>query len=65
MEFSIHSPSPMDVYQLEQRGFSPEHIAGLERLKASYRQEMTREAALESNRLAFIRWLYLHGRLHS
>ncbi len=65
MEFHIHSPSPMDVHQLEQLGFSPEHIAGLERVKASYRQEVTREAALEYNRLAFIRWLYLHDRLHS
>ena len=55
----------MDVRQLEQMGFSGEQIAGLERVKARYQQGAYYEVDPEYNHKAFIRWLYLQGRLQS
>ena len=50
---------------LEQVGFSREQIAGLERIKALYQRGVYHEANPEQKRLAFVRWLYLQGRLLS
>ena len=65
MEFEESFPSLMDAQQLEQMGFSHEEIASLLRIKTSYQQEIYHEANPEDNRQAFIRWLYLQGRLQS
>jgi len=46
-------------------GFSSEQMAGLFRVKALYQQGAYHEANPEHKRLAFIRWLYLQGRLES
>ena len=54
-----------DNRQLEQVGFSREQIAGLVRVKALYQQGIYNEANPEHKRQAFIRWLYLQGRLES
>jgi hypothetical protein len=51
--------------QLEQEGFSREQIAGLVRVKVLYQRGAYYEATLEHKRLAFVRWLYLQGRLQS
>ena len=51
--------------QLEKIGFSSEQIAGLCRVKALYQRGVYYEANPEYNRLAFVRWLYLQGRLES
>ncbi len=51
--------------QLEQVGFSREQIAGLERVKALYQRGAYHEATSEYKRQAFVRWLYLQGRLES
>jgi hypothetical protein len=54
-----------DVRQLEHMGFSSEQIAGLERIKALYQRGAYREAEPSHKRQAFVRWLYLQGRLQS
>ena len=51
--------------QLEHVGLSREQIAGLERVKALYQQGAYHEATPEHKRQAFVRWLYLQGRLQS
>ncbi len=65
MEFREQFPTVMDVRQLEQVGFSREQIAGLERVKALYKRGAYHEANAEHKRQAFVRWLYLQGRLES
>ena len=58
--------SPMtDVRQLEQVGFSREQIADLERIKVLYQRGTYYEPNPEHKRQAFVRWLYLQGRLES
>jgi len=72
MEFREPSP-PMTDHpaweagnrQLERVGFSSEQIAGLFRVKALYQREAYHEANTEYKRRAFVRWLYLQGRLES
>jgi hypothetical protein len=54
-----------EVQQLEHMGFSREQMAGLFRIKALYQRGAYNEADHEYKRLAFIRWLYLQGRLES
>ncbi len=51
--------------QLEQVGFSSEQIASLFSIKALYQRGAYHEATPEYKRLAFVRWLYEQGRLHS
>ncbi len=51
--------------QLEQVGFSSEQIASLFSIKALYQRGAYHEATPEYKRLAFVRWLYLQGRLQS
>jgi hypothetical protein len=51
--------------QLEQEGFSQEQIDSLLALRALYTQGVYHEDDPERNRLEFIRWLYLQGRLQS
>jgi hypothetical protein len=58
-------PSMTDVQQLEHVGFSREQIAGLLSLKALYQRGAYYEANPEHKRQAFVRWLYLQGRLES
>jgi len=54
-----------DIWQLEQGGFSSDEIAGLLRVKALYQRGVYDETDSEQNRLAFVRWLYVQGRLES
>ena len=65
MELREPSPPMRDVRLLEQVGFSSEQIAGLERVKALYQREAYHEAEASYKRQAFVRWLYLQGRLQS
>ncbi len=65
MELREFYPTMTDVRQLEHEGFSREQIAGLFRVKALYQRGVYYEANPEYNRLAFVRWLYLQGRLES
>ncbi len=65
MEFREQFPTMTDVQQLEYVGFSREQIAGLERVKALYQRGAYHEANPEQKRQAFVRWLYLQGRLES
>ena len=65
MEFREQFPTMTDVRQLEQVGFSSEQIAGLQRVKALYQRRAYHEATSEHKRQAFVRWLYLQGRLQS
>jgi len=65
MELREQFPTMMDVRRLEQVGFSSEQIAGLFRVKALYQRGAYDEANPEHKRQAFIRWLYLQGRLES
>ncbi len=65
MEFREPFPLMTDVRQLEHLGFSSEQIAGLERLKALYQRGAYHEVNPEQKRQAFVRWLYLQGRLES
>jgi hypothetical protein len=58
-------PPETDMQQLEQEGFSHDQIADLFALKALYAQGVYHEDDPERNRQAFIRWLYLQGRLES
>jgi hypothetical protein len=65
MELREQLPNTKDVRQLEQVGFSSEQIAGLVRVKALYQRGAYHEANAEHKRQAFVRWLYLQGRLQS
>jgi hypothetical protein len=65
MELREQFPTMTDVRQLEHMGFSREQIAGLERVKALYQRGAYHEATPEHKRQAFVRWLYLQGRLQS
>ncbi len=65
MEFREQFPTLTDVRQLEHMGFSSEQIAGLERVKALNQRGAYHEANPEHKRQAFVRWLYLQGRLQS
>jgi hypothetical protein len=72
MEFREQFPTMMnrpaweaDNRQLEQVGFSFEQIASLVRVKALYQRGIYNEVNPEHKRQAFIRWLYLQGRLES
>ena len=51
--------------ELEQVGFSSEQIANLFIIKALYQRGAYHEVTPEYKRLAFVRWLYLQGRLQS
>ena len=65
MELREQFPTMTDVRQLEQVGFSKDQIAGLVRVKALYQRGAYPEANPEHKRQAFVRWLYLQGRLES
>ena len=65
MEFREQFPTMTDVRQLEHVGFSREQIAGLLRVKALYQRGTYHETTSEHKRQAFVRWLYLQGRLES
>ena len=65
MELREPFPPVTEVRQLEHMGFSSEQMAGLYRIKALYQRGAYHEANPEYKRLAFIRWLYLQGRLES
>jgi len=65
MELQEQLPTTTEVRQLEYVGFSSEQIAILFRVKALYQQGAYHEATPEYKRLAFVRWLYLQGRLQS
>ena len=65
MESREQFPTMTDVRQLEHMGFSSEQIAGLERVKARSQQGAYHEDEPLHKRQAFIRWLYLQGRLQS
>jgi hypothetical protein len=65
MELREQFPTMADVRQLEHMGFSGEQIAGLERVKARYQRGAYQEDEPSHKRQAFIRWLYLQGRLQS
>jgi hypothetical protein len=65
MELREQFPTMTAVRQLEHKGFSREQIAGLVRVKALYQRGTSHEANPEHKRQAFVRWLYLQGRLQS
>ena len=65
MELQEQLPTTTEVRQLEYVGFSSEQMAILFRVKALYQQGAYHEATPEYKRLAFVRWLYLQGRLES
>ncbi len=65
MKFREQFPTMTGVRQLEHMGFSREQIAGLQRVKVLYQRGAYHEANHEHKRLAFVRWLYLQGRLQS
>jgi hypothetical protein len=65
MQLQEPYPTMTDVRQLEHVGFSREQIAGLERVKALYQHGAYHKATPEYKRQAFVRWLYLQGRLQS
>jgi len=65
MELREQFPTMTDVRQLEQVGFSREQIARLQRVKALFQRETTQEIEASDKRQAFVRWLYLQGRLQS
>jgi hypothetical protein len=65
MESREQFPTLTDVRQLEHMGFSREQIAGLFRVKALYQRGAYHEAEPSHKRQAFVRWLYLQGRLQS
>ena len=65
MELREQFPTMTEVRNLEHVGFSGEQIARLFRIKALYQRGAYHEATPEHKRLAFVRWLYLQGRLQS
>jgi hypothetical protein len=60
-----HYPTEAEVQQLEQEGFSREQITGLLALRSLSTQGAYHEVDPERERQAFVRWLYLQGRLQS
>ena len=65
MEFQEPSPPATDIQRLQRVGFSHEQIADLFRVKALHQREASHQINVEYKRQAFVRWLYLHGRLES
>ena len=65
MEFQEPSPLRTDIQWLQRVGFSHEQIADLFRVKALYQREASHQINVEYKRQAFVRWLYLQGRLQS
>jgi hypothetical protein len=65
MEIREQLPTGTEVRNLEHVGFSSEEIASLLRFKELYQRGAYQEATPEFKRLAFVRWLYLQGRLQS
>ncbi len=65
MEFREPCPHRTDIQRLEQVGFSREQIARLQRAKALFQRETSQEIEASDKRQAFVRWLYLQGRLQS
>ena len=65
MEIREQLPTKTEVRNLEHVGFSSEEIASLFRFKELYQRGAYHEATPEFKRLAFVRWLYLQGRLQS
>ena len=65
MEFQEPSPPGTDIQRLQRVGFSHEQIADLFRVKALHQREASHQINVEYKRQAFVRWLYLHGRLES
>ena len=65
MELQEQLPTTTEVRQLEYVGFSSKQIAILFRVKALYQRGAYHEAEPSDKRQAFIRWLYLQGRLES
>ena len=65
MELREQFPTMTEIRNLEYVGFSGEEIANLFRIKARYQRGAYHEATPEYKRLAFVRWLYLRGRLQS
>jgi hypothetical protein len=65
MEIQEQLPTIREVRNLEHIGFSSEEITRLFMVKVLYQQGAYDEATPEHNRLAFVRWLYEHGRLQS
>ena len=65
MELQEQFPTMTEARNLEHVGFSSEEIASLFRVKALYQRGAYHEATAEHKRQAFIRWLYLQGRLQS
>jgi hypothetical protein len=65
MECREPSPSMTDIEHLEQVGFSDEQIARLQRVKEVFELEVCEETEALEKRLAFVRWLYLQGRVQS
>ena len=65
MEFREQFPTMTEVRQLEDVDFSSEQIARIFRVKALYQRGAYHEASSEHKRQAFVRWLYLQGRLQS
>ena len=65
MELQEQFSTVTDVRQLERLGFSSKQIVSLERVKALYQCGAYHEATPEYKRQAFVRWLYLQGRLQS
>ena len=65
MELQEQLPTRTEIRNLEYVGFSSEQIASLFRFKELYQRGAYHEATPEYRRLAFVRWLYQHGRLQS
>ena len=65
MELQEQLPTMIEVRNLEHVGFSSEQIASLLSIKALYQRGAYHEAEPSDKRQAFIRWLYLQGRLQS
>jgi hypothetical protein len=65
MEIREQLPTITEVRNLEYVGFSSEQIDSLFRIKALYQRGAYYEATPEYKRMAFVRWLYLQGRLQS
>jgi hypothetical protein len=65
MERQHRIPTEASAGNLARAGFSSEEIVGLFRVKGLYHRGAYHEATPEYRRLAFVRWLYQQGRLHS
>jgi hypothetical protein len=65
MERQHQIPTEASARNLARAGFSSEEIVALYRVKGLYHRGAYHEATPEYRRLAFARWLYQQGRLHS